>query len=52
MRTNLDSRSYPSGPSILSILPNNSSGYYKKATTTALQLAVANTGSVYLIRLS
>ncbi|TFK53081.1 MFS general substrate transporter [Heliocybe sulcata] len=35
---------YPSGPCILSILPNNSSGHYKKATTTALQLAVANTG--------
>lgn len=25
---------YPSGPCILSILPNNSSGHYKKATTT------------------
>ncbi|TFK43548.1 MFS transporter [Crucibulum laeve] len=35
---------YPSGPCILSILPNNSSGHYKKATTTALQLAVANSG--------
>ncbi|KZT22298.1 MFS transporter [Neolentinus lepideus HHB14362 ss-1] len=35
---------YPSGPCILSILPNNSSGHYKKATATALQLAVANTG--------
>ncbi|KAF9267164.1 MFS transporter [Marasmius fiardii PR-910] len=35
---------YPSGPCILSILPNNSSGHYKKATTTALQLAVANCG--------
>ncbi|KAL0949960.1 hypothetical protein HGRIS_009980 [Hohenbuehelia grisea] len=35
---------YPSGPCILSILPNNSSGHYKKATTTALQLAIANTG--------
>ncbi|KDQ64484.1 hypothetical protein JAAARDRAFT_683874 [Jaapia argillacea MUCL 33604] len=35
---------YPSGPCILTILPNNSSGHYKKATTTALQLAVANTG--------
>ncbi|KAJ8482249.1 hypothetical protein ONZ45_g15021 [Pleurotus djamor] len=35
---------YPSAPCILSILPNNSSGHYKKATTTALQLAVANTG--------
>lgn len=29
-----------------SILPNNSSGHYKKATTTALQLAIANTGLV------
>lgn len=29
-----------------SILPNNSRGHYKKATTTALQLAIANTGSV------
>jgi len=35
---------YPSGPCILSILPNNSSGHYKKATTTALQLGIANTG--------
>ncbi|KAF8913881.1 MFS transporter [Gymnopilus junonius] len=35
---------YPSAPSILSILPNNSSGHYKRATTTALQLAVANAG--------
>jgi len=35
---------YPSGPAILSILPNNGSGYYKRATTTALQLAVANAG--------
>jgi len=35
---------YPSGPSILSILPNNSSGHYKRATTTALQLAIANCG--------
>ncbi|KAF9268133.1 MFS transporter [Marasmius fiardii PR-910] len=35
---------YPSGPCILSILPNNSSGHYKKATTTALQLAIANCG--------
>ncbi|KNZ78049.1 hypothetical protein J132_02341 [Termitomyces sp. J132] len=31
---------YPSAPCILSILPNNSSGYFKKATTTALQLAI------------
>jgi MFS family permease len=35
---------YPAGPSILSILPNNSAGHYKKATTTALQLAIANAG--------
>ncbi|KAJ6599082.1 MFS general substrate transporter [Mycena vulgaris] len=35
---------YPSAPAILSILPNNGSGYYKRATTTALQLAVANAG--------
>lgn len=35
---------YPSGPCILSILPNNSSGHYKKATTTAFQLMIANTG--------
>jgi len=35
---------YPSAPCILSILPNNCGGHYKKATTTALQLAVANTG--------
>ncbi|KAJ7498941.1 MFS transporter [Mycena latifolia] len=35
---------YPSAPAILTILPNNGSGYYKRATTTALQLAVANSG--------
>jgi MFS family permease len=35
---------YPSGPSILSILPNNGNGHYKRATTTALQLAIANCG--------
>ncbi|KAH8830868.1 MFS general substrate transporter [Flagelloscypha sp. PMI_526] len=35
---------YPCGPCILSILPNNSAGHYKKATTTALQLALANMG--------
>ncbi|KIY71431.1 MFS general substrate transporter [Cylindrobasidium torrendii FP15055 ss-10] len=33
---------YPSVPCILSILPNNNSGHYKKATTTALQIAIAN----------
>ncbi|KAL1748382.1 MFS transporter [Schizophyllum fasciatum] len=33
---------YPSGPCLLSILPNNTSGHYKKATTTALQLAIGN----------
>ncbi|KAF7776169.1 hypothetical protein Agabi119p4_4562 [Agaricus bisporus var. burnettii] len=35
---------YPCGPCILSILPNNNRGHYKRATTTALQLAIANTG--------
>ncbi|KAI9066787.1 MFS general substrate transporter [Trametes sanguinea] len=35
---------YPCGPCILSILPNNSAGHYKKATTVALQLAVSNCG--------
>nr|VWO95190.1 Ras GTPase activator [Ganoderma boninense] len=35
---------YPCGPCILSILPNNSAGHFKKATTVALQLAVANCG--------
>ncbi|KAI0952207.1 hypothetical protein AcV7_008085 [Taiwanofungus camphoratus] len=35
---------YPCGPCILSILPNNNAGHYKKATTVALQLAIANTG--------
>jgi len=35
---------YPSAPAILSILPNNGSGYYKRATTTAFQLAIANAG--------
>ncbi|KAF5321364.1 hypothetical protein D9619_001106 [Psilocybe cf. subviscida] len=35
---------YPSAPCILSILPNNSNGHYKRATTTALQLAIANAG--------
>ncbi|KAF5393828.1 hypothetical protein D9757_000037 [Collybiopsis confluens] len=35
---------YPSGPSILSILPNNNSGHFKKATSVALQLAIANCG--------
>ncbi|KAJ3488703.1 hypothetical protein NLI96_g2654 [Meripilus lineatus] len=33
---------YPCGPCILSILPNNSAGLYKKATTVALQLAISN----------
>ncbi|TBU32911.1 MFS general substrate transporter [Dichomitus squalens] len=35
---------YPCGPCILSILPNNSAGHYKKATTVALQLGLANCG--------
>jgi len=37
---------YPSIPAMLSILPNNSSGHYKKATTTALQLTIANCGGL------
>ncbi|KZV72119.1 MFS general substrate transporter [Peniophora sp. CONT] len=35
---------YPSAPCILSIIPNNTSGHYKKATCVALQLAIANCG--------
>ncbi|THH32727.1 hypothetical protein EUX98_g1476 [Antrodiella citrinella] len=35
---------YPCGPCILSILPNNCAGHYKRATATALQLAIANGG--------
>lgn len=35
---------YPTSPCILSILPNNSSGHYKKASTTALQIFIANIG--------
>ncbi|OCH90976.1 MFS general substrate transporter [Obba rivulosa] len=35
---------YPCGPCILSIMPNNNSGHYKKATAVALQLGIANTG--------
>lgn len=35
---------YPCGPCVLSILPNNCAGHYKKATAVALQLAIANTG--------
>ncbi|KAK0206541.1 MFS transporter [Desarmillaria ectypa] len=35
---------YPSAPCLLSILPNNSNGHYKRATATALQLAFSNTG--------
>jgi MFS family permease len=38
------SGTYPAGPCLLSILPNNSSGHYKRATTTALQIALANCG--------
>ncbi|KAI0775937.1 major facilitator superfamily domain-containing protein [Trametes elegans] len=37
---------YPCGPCILSILPNNSAGHYKKATAVALQLAISNCGYV------
>ena len=44
----LHTGSYPCGPCILSILPNNSAGHYKKATTVALQLAIANCGYVLL----
>lgn len=36
---------YPSAPCILSILPNNNAGYHKKATTTALQIGLANLGA-------
>ena len=35
---------YPCGPCILSILPNNTAGHYKRATTIALQLAISNCG--------
>ncbi|PFH50852.1 hypothetical protein AMATHDRAFT_192456 [Amanita thiersii Skay4041] len=33
---------YPSGPCMLSILANNTSGHYKRATATALQTTIAN----------
>ncbi|KAL9938391.1 hypothetical protein V8E36_003014 [Tilletia maclaganii] len=33
---------YPATPCVLSILPNNCSGHYKRATAVALQLAIAN----------
>ncbi|EMD40831.1 hypothetical protein CERSUDRAFT_111415 [Gelatoporia subvermispora B] len=35
---------YPCGPCILSIMPNNNAGHYKKATAVALQLGLANLG--------
>ncbi|KAI0347207.1 MFS general substrate transporter [Trametopsis cervina] len=35
---------YPCGPCILSILPNNTGGHYKRATAIALQLAISNCG--------
>ncbi|KAK7472053.1 hypothetical protein VKT23_000164 [Stygiomarasmius scandens] len=35
---------YPSAPCILAFMACNSSGHYKKATTTAAQLAVGNIG--------
>ncbi|KAI0347208.1 MFS general substrate transporter [Trametopsis cervina] len=35
---------YPCAPCVLSILPNNTAGHYKRATATALQLAIANCG--------
>lgn len=38
---------YPCGPCILSILPNNCAGHYKKATAVALQLAISNCGWVF-----
>lgn len=44
--------SYPCGPCILSILPNNNAGHYKKATTVALQLALSNCGYVICYRTS
>ncbi|KAE8258089.1 hypothetical protein A4X13_0g1913 [Tilletia indica] len=33
---------YPATPCVLSILPNNCSGHFKRATAVALQLAIAN----------
>nr|GAT59405.1 MFS transporter [Mycena chlorophos] len=42
---------YPCGPCILSILPNNGSGYYKRSTTIALQLAVANAGGFVAVNI-
>ncbi|KAF8624727.1 hypothetical protein AX17_007058 [Amanita inopinata Kibby_2008] len=33
---------YPAGPCMLSIMANNSSGHYKKATATGLQTTLAN----------
>ncbi|KAF9523794.1 MFS transporter [Crepidotus variabilis] len=33
---------YPSGPCFLAILANNTSGRYKKATSIAIQIAIAN----------
>lgn len=33
---------YPSAPCVLSLIANNTSGHYKRATATALQLAIAN----------
>ncbi|KAI0060435.1 MFS transporter [Artomyces pyxidatus] len=35
---------YSAGPCIFTLVPNNSSGHYKKATAVALMFAIANTG--------
>lgn len=35
---------YASVPCVLSWVSNNSAGHYKRATTTAMQLAIANSG--------
>ncbi|KAL0567547.1 hypothetical protein V5O48_014443, partial [Marasmius crinis-equi] len=35
---------YPSAATILSILPNNTSGHYKRATVIGLQIALSNIG--------
>ncbi|KAF7793683.1 hypothetical protein EIP86_004798 [Pleurotus ostreatoroseus] len=43
---------YPCGPCILSILPNNCAGHYKKATAVALQLAISNCGTGHSIALA
>ena len=35
---------YSSVPCVLGWISNNSAGHYKRATTTAVQLAIANSG--------